>query len=137
MRYRDRLRIWESNYGRSLGWDLELDGRVVGLLDEPRWRDMFWTSYRLSSTGDDPAVSTGLVSADFWKGNGYAGLVFRSRALGLVAEQPFPAVDAFVGPGRVSMRALYVGCRPPALWDRLVLKIRAVLRARQAKRALR
>jgi hypothetical protein len=129
MRYRERLRIWESNYGRSLGWDLELDGRVVGVLDEPHQEDMFWTSYRVSSTVDDPAVAARLVFEEFWKGDGFAGLVFRSRALGLAAEGPFPAVDAFVGPRRVSMRALYIGFREPALWDRLVLGIRALLRA--------
>jgi hypothetical protein len=132
MRYRDRLRIWESNYGRALGWDIELDGRVVGLLDEPHQEDMFWTSYRVSSSENDAALSSNLVCADFWKGNGFAKLVFRSRALGLVAESPLPAVDAFVGPRRVSMRALYIVCREPALCDRLVLKIRALLRGRQA-----
>jgi len=128
MRYRDRLRIWESNSGRSLGWDAELNGRVVGLLDEPRQEDMFWTSYRVSATGDDPAVSARQMSEELWKGDGYTSLVFRSRALGLVAENPFPAVHPFVGPGRVSMRGLYISCGPPARWDRLVLKIRAVLR---------
>lgn len=68
MRYRDQLRVWESNYGRSLGWDIELDGRVVGLLDEPHQEDMFWTSYRISSTTNDPELSTRLMSDEFWRG---------------------------------------------------------------------
>jgi hypothetical protein len=134
MRCRDQLRVWESNYGRSSGWDIELEGRVVGLLDDPHHEDMFWTSYRISSTTDDPELSARLLSDELWKGDGWAKLVFRSRALGLCAESPFPAVDAFVAPRRVSMRALYIPSRQPAPWDRLVLKIRAVLRARRAHR---
>ena len=113
MKYRDQLCVWESNYGRSLGWDIELDGRVVGLLDEAHHEDMFWTSYRISSTTDDQELSTRLLSNEFWKGDGFAKLVFRSRALGLCAENAFPAVDVFVASQRVSMRALYIDSREP------------------------
>jgi hypothetical protein len=126
MKYVDRLRIWESNYGQSLGWDLELGGRVVGLMDEPRSVDMFWVSYRVSCTVDDAALSERLVSEEFWKGSGYAELVFRSRATGLVAEGAFPATGGLVGPRQVSMRALYIGIPGPALWDRVVLKLRSL-----------
>jgi hypothetical protein len=129
MKYLDRLRVWESNYGRSLGWDLELDGRVVGLMDEPRPEDMFWVSYRVRCTVDDVALSRRLLSEEFWKGDGYTELVFRSRATGLVAEQPFPATGGFVEPHRVSMRALYIGIPEPAPWDRVVLKLRSLVGA--------
>jgi hypothetical protein len=136
MRYRDQLRIWESNYGRSLGWHIELDGRVVGVLGEPHQEDMFWTSYRITPMTNDPELSTLLMSAEFWKGDGYARFVFRSRALGLCADGPFPALDPFVATHRVSMRALYIASRAPAPWDRFVLKLRAALRARRASTEL-
>jgi hypothetical protein len=134
-RYRDQLRIWESDYGRSLGWEIEWDGRVVGLLDEPRQEDMFWTSYRVTSTTDDPALSALLLSEDFWKGDGFTRLIFRSRALGLPAENTFPASGGFIGPRRVSMRALHVRSRDPAPWDCLLLKIRTILRGQTPTRS--
>ena len=124
MKYFEQLRIWESNYGRSLGWDIELGGRVVGLMDDPRSEDMFWVSYRVSCSVVDVDISKRLLSEDFWKGDGYAELVFRSRATGLVAQGAFPSPGGFVGPCRVSMRALYIGIRKPAPWDWVMLKIR-------------
>ena len=127
MKYRDQLRIWETERGRSLGWDLELNGRVVGRLDEPRQEDMFWTSYRVTSTTDALALSARLLSEDFWKGDGFTRLVFRSRAVGLPADNAFPASGGFVGPRRVSVRGLHVSSRDPAPWDRLVLKLRAMV----------
>ncbi len=131
MKYGDRLRVWETQYGGSLGWDIELDGRVVGLLDEPRNEDMFWVSYRVSCTVDDVELSDRLVSEEFWVGDGFTELVFRSRATGLTVKDAFPA-HGFIGPRRVAMRHLYIDIRRPAPWDWVVLKIRKLIRARRA-----
>jgi hypothetical protein len=99
-------------------------------MDEPHSEDMFWVSYRVSCTVDDDALSERLLSEEFWKGDGYTELVFRSRATGLLAEGAFPATGGFVGPRRVSMRALYIGIREPAPWDRVVLRLRSLRRKR-------
>lgn len=128
MKYRDRLRVWESGCGRSDGWDLELDGTPVAFMDEPRWEEMFWVSYRLTATTDDPALKQRLMSRSFWEGDEPSKLVFRSRATGLVAEHAFPAARPFVGPQRVNLRALYVAIRGPLPWDWIVLKVRSLLR---------
>jgi hypothetical protein len=128
MRYRDRLRVWESGYGRSHGWDLELDGRPVAFMDEPHWEEMFWVSYRLTPTTDDAALAAELLSESFWKTDDWSRLVFRSRATGLAAEFPFPSGQPFVAPGRVNMRALYVPIGPPMPFDWPVLLVRRLLR---------
>jgi hypothetical protein len=121
MRYRDRLRVWESDWGRSDGWDL-VDGRVVAVMDEPRWEDMFWMSYRVTPMTDDPALAAALTSEDFWTAGDYDKLVFRSRATGLVAEHAVPSGRPLVGPQRVNMRALYIPIGHPLPWDRIILR---------------
>ena len=120
--------MWESGYGRSDGWDLELDGKSVAFMDEPQWEEMFWMSYRLTPTTDDPALKERLMSESFWKSDDWSKLAFRSRATGLVAENAFPAGQPFVGPQRVNMRALYVAIGGPLPWDWIVLKVRSLLR---------
>ncbi|HEV2292467.1 MAG TPA: hypothetical protein VGR35_01345 [Tepidisphaeraceae bacterium] len=130
MKYRDRLRVWESGYGRSDGWDVELDGKPVAFMDEPQWEEMFWVSYRLTPTTDDPSLKERLLSESFWGANSdeWSKLVFRSRATGLVAENAFPSIKPFVGPQRVNMRALYIAIGHPFPWDWIVLKVRSLMR---------
>ena len=135
MGYRDRLRVWESDYGRSEGWDLELDGRVVARMDEPRFEDMFWMSYRVTPVTDDPALAERVLTEAFWKGGEPLDLVYR-RATGLVAEHPVPSTRPLVGPSRVNMRGLYVDIRDPRPWESLVLLVRRLLhRSRQRRSA--
>ena len=50
-----RLRIFETDYGRQVGWFMEHHGRRVAELTEPRCEDMFWDSYRIDLLTDDPA----------------------------------------------------------------------------------
>lgn len=104
----NRRRLEDTNYGRSQGWDLELGGVVVAHLDDPRFEDMFWFSYTLVPLTSDPALAELLLSDAFWRGHGWHGLVFRSRALGIAADAAFPALTPFVAPGRLMMRGLYI-----------------------------
>ena len=39
-RYRRRLRIWETDFGRDAGWIGERDGKPVAQLIHPRFVDM-------------------------------------------------------------------------------------------------
>ncbi len=128
LRYRDYLRVWETGYGRSDGWDVEQDGRAIAFLDEPRFEDMFWISYRLTPTAADVALRERLLTEAFWKGDPSSDLVFRSRATGLVAEHAFPAGQPFVAPARLNMRALYIAVRHPLPWDWIVLSVRRLMR---------
>jgi hypothetical protein len=121
--YRARLRIWETNYGRVNGWDLELDGRPIAIMDEPRSEDMFWDSYRVTPTTDDPTLAARLLTQEFWKSEDFARIVFRNRVTGLVAEYAFPSMGPLVAPARVNMRALYLNIGHPLpcgnKWGRL------------------
>lgn len=97
-----------TGYGRSLGWVVELEGRVVAVLDSPLREDMFWVSYAITPTTDDTRLAEALRSEVFWQGSGWTRLRFRSQALGLVAANVFPASRPFVGPGRINLRGLYL-----------------------------
>lgn len=127
MKYRDRLRIWESDYGRSDGWDVEIGGAHVAFLDEPRWEEMFWVSYRLTPTTADPALRARILSESFWT-NEWPTLAFRSRATGWVVNKAFPSLQPFVEPGRLMMRGLYVAIGRPLPWDWVVLRARSLWR---------
>lgn len=112
----DERRLRATAHGRSEGWDVELDGRAVAFLDQPRFEDMFWISYRITPTTEDADLAAQLLSEEFWRDRPLTGLRFRSRALGLVAPHAFPSAGPFVEPGRLNMRALYLrleDTRPP------------------------
>lgn len=92
------------NGGRGHGWTIELDGRVVGALDEPTWVDMFWYSYAVR--GDLVSPCAPLLDDDLW---GRCRFTFRNRASSEIAANAFCGGRApFVQHGRVLMRALYV-----------------------------
>ena len=113
----DRVLLEQTNHGRSEGWDVELDGRVIAYLDEPQWEDMFWVSYRITPVTDDAALAAQLLSEEFWRGEGWQSVRFRSRAVGLIAPNAFPAVGPLLAPARVNMRGLYLttdSADPPA-----------------------
>lgn len=127
MTYRERLLAWESEFGRTAGWDVELDGRKIVFLDDPIWEDMFWFSYR--ATAVDPVAVGRIRESVFWYEGDSERFVYRSRATGTVAALAYPGpIDAL---GRVSMRALYVdpGIRLP--WDFAALYVRKMLRHRR------
>lgn len=118
--YSRRLRIWETNYGRDAGWVVERQGRVIGVLTDPRLEDMFWYSYRLEVVTDDPELWRRMQTPEFWADESER-LVWRSREFGEVAEGAFPALSPFPEPGRLTMRRLYLPVGEPWLWDQLVL----------------
>lgn len=116
-----RLQIIETGYGRDAGWIVELRGRQVALLTEPRFEDMFWDSYRVEPLTDDPAEREELLtSSDRWQ---VGGFVYRNRQFGRVAENAFASWIS--EEGRVHMRALYLDVGEPSLWERVRLWMRS------------
>ncbi len=104
-----RRALEATDHGRSQGWDIELAaGEVIARLDEPRYEDMFWVSYRLTPTTDDAALASRLLSREFWRSDAANALVYRSRALGLIAPHAFASIEPFVAPARLNMRGLYL-----------------------------
>lgn len=119
--YGRRLRIWETNYGRDGGWVVERRGRVIAVLTDPRFEDMFWDSYRLEVVTDDPELRRRMQTPELWAAAESEGLVWRSREFGEVAGGAFPALSPFPEAGRLTVRRLYLSIGEPWPWDKLVL----------------
>lgn len=90
----------ESNYGRSLGWEVWADDELIATLCDPSQVDMFWYRYKV-----EVHSPTAYKPGRWWDGS----LTFRNRGTGHVAP------NAFAGGERPSaespfvlMRALYI-----------------------------
>jgi hypothetical protein len=112
--YKRRLRILETDYGREAGWFVELEGRAVAQLTEPRFEDMFWDSYRLEPLTGDAELRRQILTKPFW--DDFSRLTFRSCEFGDAVPQAWPAGDVFTEDGRVKLRGLYLTVRPSWLW---------------------
>lgn len=86
-----------SNYGRNFGWWVERDGKVICSLDDPRYGDMFWTSYRVTPENGTPLEL--LRGLSLWHEE---NIRYRNRQLNLYAPNAF----ASLGPdeGRIWLR---------------------------------
>jgi hypothetical protein len=112
-----RLRTFESDLGRRLGWQVVRDGAPLFALTDPRAEDMFWDSYEvaLESGNADDAL---MYAADFWNG---PTIAFRNRVTGeeiadvIVGPHPSP------GKPRVYVRGLYSRWSPTLLERALLL----------------
>ena len=118
MNREQRLRSFETNYGRDLGWLVEHSGRVWATLTEPREEDMFWVSYTITPQREEDAEV--VLCKEFWA---RVDLCFRNRGFGEVAPNAFAASSA--APSRehprVSMRGLYLWCSEPTRVERFLL----------------
>jgi hypothetical protein len=117
------VRIAESDFARTYGWYVELNGRRYAALTDPQpWGDhQFWVSYRLEVLADNQDARDWLYSDDFWLDT--PGLEFRSREFGEIAKYAFPSMVAGLEvrqTGRVPMRGLYLGV-PCRWWEEWLL----------------
>jgi hypothetical protein len=131
--YCRRLRIWETNYGRDSGWIIEHQGKPIAVLTQPRTEEMFWDSYQMEITTNDPALRQQMLTKEFWARAEAEGLVWRNREFGDVASPAFPALSPFPEPGRLTMRGLYISIGYPWPWDWVVLWLRRRFRRAQSQ----
>lgn len=104
-----------TNYGRTAGWYVELEGRRVGTLSDCRWVDMFWDSYVVGEL--DGVDASALAATANWDRCRFR---FRNRESGEVVETAFCGGGAPFPPGRrVSMRGLYL--RPGSRMESLLV----------------
>lgn len=89
-------------------WIVEIDGRPAALLSEPKWAEMFWTSYLMTPLTDDAKTLADLQDVEFWRVCESRGVAFRHRVSSRVARSAFPGGDPFPEPGRLVMRGLYL-----------------------------
>ena len=97
----------ESNYGREFGWLIELDGVVLGELVDPKFEDMFWTSYQVILKKEKNRMIVFDPTQLF---------VFRNKVLLETVDSAFTAIGTSIGDERISIRGLYL--LPDKLWER-------------------
>lgn len=119
--YDQRLRIWETDYGREAGWLIELRGEVIAVLTDPQWEDIFWTSYRMEVATSDSELGHRIKTLEFWGTVEATELIYRSREFGVIAELAFPALNPSWEPDRLMMRRLCIPIGLPWVWDRIAL----------------
>lgn len=132
--YDRRLRIWETNYGRDCGWQIERNGEVIAVLSEPRYEEMFWESYRMEIVTEDLELRGRLLTTEFWVVAEAEGLRWKNLEFGEFAEFAFPSLSPFREPGRLTMRGLYLPIDPPKLYDKMMLAYRRWRRNRMANK---
>jgi hypothetical protein len=137
MWYGRRLRIWETNYGRTSGWVVKRQGVPIAILTDCRWEEVFWDSYRLEIITDDPDLQAKLLMKEFWAVAEAEGLSYRNLEFADAAPFAFPSLSPLSEPGRLMMRGLYLDIGQPGPFDSLMLWCRRRWRARAAKHRLR
>ncbi len=118
-----RLRIFETNYGRTAGWFVEHQGRRIAILTDSYPTDMFWEAYRIEPLLEDPAERARLLeSPEAWL---TCDFVYRSRMFEECAiDYAFAAGIPFPEPGFVNMRGLYLRIEAPTFLERMLLRWR-------------
>jgi hypothetical protein len=107
-----RLRIFETDYGRAAGWYVVHHGHRIARLTSPRHEEMFWDSYRIEPLTDDPVEQAALLTSPGWR---LCEFVFRSCAFGEIAENAFAAGQPCGADHRVLMRGLYIAIGRPSV----------------------
>ena len=103
-----RRRLLETNYGRKCGWWIEVEGRRIARLEDPRFEDMFWDSYRLLPLTDHPEDRRLLHCKDFWDA---CKAVYRNCEFDEVVPGAFASGSAEIRlreTGRLAVRGLYL-----------------------------
>jgi hypothetical protein len=99
-------RAWQLakyNYGNGHDWFVEYDGRVVGILNDQHFVEMFWDECCIEEI--DPIVR----DEDLWNNCQFK---FRSSVINEYAYFAFAGWGApFIRNGRMSMRGLYLSAR--------------------------
>jgi hypothetical protein len=98
-----RRRVAMADYGLSLKWVVEWQGRIVASLSEPASMDDDWTSFKISPLTSNIGVLQLMEFAAFWM---HPDLVFRNAELALVAIRAVGAGEA-PSNGRVSIQHLF------------------------------
>lgn len=93
-----------SNYGRSFGWYIELDGTVLGELIHCEWTDMFWDSYKVIPK--DEASKKVLDDLELWNQCRFS---YRNKVISKYAKYPFSgSMGQYLSNHIVTMRGLYI-----------------------------
>jgi len=87
-------------------WIVEIEGRPVALLADPKSVEMFWTSYQMTPLTDEPETLFKLTDVEFWRSCESLKVVFRHRASSATTHA-IASLSGFAEPGRIVVRGLY------------------------------
>jgi hypothetical protein len=94
--------VQQSDFGRSDGWYIELDGEVLGELIDCRQEDMFWDSYAIIPAND--SSNEILAQEDLWDACRFS---FRNKKTAVYAAHAVSS-EMPQSNGRIAMRGLYI-----------------------------
>lgn len=118
----DRLRIWETDYGRTSGWLMEFHGQPVGMLSEPQPVEKGWTSYRFVPVTQDTRLLAAMKTEKFW--TELEGIAWRSREFHTVVLGVTAAPSTHLNLNRITLHGLAIPIEPPNLLQQQMLKAR-------------
>jgi hypothetical protein len=102
--YKRRKALKKSNFGRSEGWVVELNGRNIAEFINPIEHDQLRFIYNLSIL--DKSMEEELMSSNFWDRN---DLKFFSKALNEYSNS-IPIVNPKINKGKRIVRVRYLFC---------------------------
>lgn len=116
--------LLNSNYGRKYGWLIELDGKIIGELKNPRYADMFWVSYDIVALkkGEECFVNARTTWDEL-------ELRFKNKVMNEYAIYAFPSIPPNTEnsmKGKVTMRGLYL--IPKGLIEKVLIYFYSLLR---------
>ncbi|RYG71270.1 hypothetical protein EON80_05480 [bacterium] len=117
-----RLRIWETDYGRTAGWLMELRGHPVAILSDPKPEEKPWTSYRFAPVTQDVKLLAAMKTEQFWKE--LNGITFRSREFHIEVTDVVAAASTHLDLSRIVLRGLAIPIEPPNFLQQQMLKSR-------------
>ena len=121
---RRRLRLFETEGGRNIGWYVERDGVRLAELSHSRWEDQNFYSYILKPLTGDSALNQQLLSNEFWYSPGGdcpPGVIFVNREFPELFTRPIyiPGLP-FIEPGRLMIKGVDFDPLPRMPWDYLL-----------------
>ena len=123
--YINKLKVWESDYGRQNGWIVEKNSKPVALLTDPEYVDMFWVSYQIELIDQSENLVSQMQTQDFWNEFHSKGFVLRNRTIPSFEKSDMVLVSMHESVGRVSFRSLHIHINSPTIFDGLLLMARS------------
>jgi len=107
---KERLEIWESNYGRNRGWILEKSGSPIAEIRFLQTPEMFWDLYEVAITTTDADLRQSMLTAEFWERATYEDLGWRNVYFDFYTQFASPILQSVESSDRVilQVRHLYI-----------------------------
>lgn len=105
---KERLEIWESNYGRNKGWILEKSGSPIAEVRFLQTPEMFWDMYEVAITTTHPALRQRMLTAEFWERDTYEDLGWRNVYFDFYTQFASPILQSVESSNRVILKVRYL-----------------------------